>query len=130
MLNEPTGATAVASRPDEPASPSPSQVLRQVAEFLDTVPGLPELYITVDSSGQVSLQLPTYEAPTPQDRFPAVARLAQAMDTDTHLAARNPGRWVFQADGIVGGLRVHVYAPFDDVEVVSTSDVQARQEHV
>ncbi|MGW7203925.1 hypothetical protein [Streptomyces sp. NPDC054837] len=130
MLNEPTAAAADVSRPDKPAFPSLAQVLRQVAAFLDAVPSLPELYITVDERGHVGLQLPSYDALAPQDRFPAVARLAQAMGTDAHLSARSHGRWVFEADGTAGDLRVHVYAPFNDVQVVSASDALPTRERV
>ncbi|WP_262063965.1 hypothetical protein [Streptomyces sp. STR69] len=127
MLNDRIAASAIESKSAEPASSSPSDALRQLADFLAGVPGLPELYITMSDNARVGLQLPTHEPVEPQDRFPALARLAQAMGSDTHLNAWSRGGWVFETHGAVGGLHIHAYAPFNDDEVVPAGGTQDGQ---
>lgn len=124
MLNERTvGPTAVSQPPEPAATDFPSHALRQLADLLDRVPGLSKLYITMSGSRGVGLQLPSHEATEPQERFPAVARLAQAIGTDTALRPWGRGSWCFEADGAVGALRVHVYAPLADVAVAPAASV-------
>ncbi|MET8808149.1 hypothetical protein [Streptomyces sp. NPDC004546] len=128
MLDERTAASAVVSQPEEPASTTPSQALRRLADLLDGVPGLPEMYITMSDNERVGLQLPLYEAAAPQDRFPAVSRLAQAMGTRARLNPWCRHGFVFEAHGRVGVLHIHVYAPFDDIQVERADADQDRRE--
>ncbi|MEV0177717.1 hypothetical protein AB0I54_00195 [Streptomyces sp. NPDC050625] len=110
MLNERTAAPAAVSPPAEPASPSPSQSLRKLADFLDGVPGLPPLYISLWSHyRQADLQVSRSEKDT-RERCLAVARVARALGVDTHLT-RFRDEMDFEAHGTVDDLAIHIYAP-------------------
>ncbi|MFD8034672.1 hypothetical protein ACFV3F_39260 [Streptomyces sp. NPDC059717] len=125
MLNERTAQSAVVSPPDEPASTSPSDALRRLADFLDALPGLPRLYITLSRNQQVGLQVSAV-AGGPEERSLAVARVAQALDADTHLTPASRGTWDFEAHGNVNGLDIHVYAPLAAIDPAPAE--QSRQE--
>ena len=49
MLNERTADVAVDARPDELGTSRTVAGLRLVADFLEGLPGLPELYVTVSN---------------------------------------------------------------------------------
>ncbi|GAA0426402.1 hypothetical protein [Streptomyces luteireticuli] len=92
----------------EPVPPAwrRAAVLRQVAEFLESFPGLPAPSVTVDAPG-FSLQfahLPSYES------FPAVARLGQVLGVEPEFRPLGVDNWYFQARGRLGELNVTAFA--------------------
>ncbi|MCI3276246.1 hypothetical protein [Streptomyces cylindrosporus] len=120
MLDERTVASTVVSRQEEPVSFSPSQALRRLADFLDGVPGLPDVYITVSDNQRVGLQM-TMHGAEPQERSLAVARVAQALGVETRLQPCAGGQFDFEARGTAFGLAMHVYAPYVGSQAESTA---------
>ncbi|MGP3952641.1 hypothetical protein [Streptomyces sp. 7N604] len=113
MLNERTADTAVISWPEEPATVPAASALRQLADFLERFPGIPQLYVTLSGTRRASVQLSTHTA-EPRERCLAVARIAEAMGTDTHLELLGSGQ-SFETDVTVGNIEVLVYAPITDL---------------
>ncbi|MBH1934274.1 hypothetical protein I5Q34_08190 [Streptomyces sp. AV19] len=100
--------TPLPIRESEPVPPAwrLAAVLRKVAEFLESLPGLPAPSVTVDVHG-FTLQfayLPSGEA------FPAVARLGQMLGAEPEFQPLGIDNWYFQARGRLGELNVTAFA--------------------